>query len=707
MAVDPSASQIAVARLVNPLGNTAWPQTTHLTIRRPVERVARGQAFQIEVVDAQGARLPPEVRIHYRFDGPDAAAVEETEPMRRVDGAMTARRENVVRPFSYRVEGGDDQSMPWRNVEVVEPPAVESVVRAVDPAGLHGLAADVGPAAHSRAGGHARRRSPARLPGRSARRRSVSKVARRFPPNSSDDGRAFTADFTVEKSGSYWFELTDRDGLVGGSDDRWEIHAIPDAPPTVSIEQPAANLFVTPQAILPIRVAAKDDLAVAKIVLAFRRGESDTDQTTSLWSSGTHPATRTNDRETLHVDYRWDLGPLRLKPGEQIVFHAAATDYRPQTANSEPRSLKIISPAELQNRMADREKLILAELERALKIQRGCRAQVESLRARLAEPRHVGQAEVDQLQAIGHDQREADQVLTSAEEGIPMHVHALLADLDNNRLPSDDVRRRMSELLGEIEQIGRDHLPVIDRELTAAAKTAQVALDEQDRAERSDRPVAASLASAEKHQDAVIALLEKLAGRLARWDSYRNFSREIGQLLRDQEDAARRTSDVGRRTLTQELRDLSPLDLAELKQLGGRQLELARLLDRILQEMDQAGNRLRRNDPSSAQTVANAVQQARRRAISGQMRAVGTQIDANRIGRAAAGQKLIARDLQGILDILTARSRQASMGQTQSTQARTSSRRDATANRRLRGQKPGPAVGCNRYFAAGRRRQDA
>ena len=47
--------------------------------------------------------------------------------MRLVDGAMIARRENVLRPFSYRVEGGDDQSMPWLDVEVVEPPAVESL----------------------------------------------------------------------------------------------------------------------------------------------------------------------------------------------------------------------------------------------------------------------------------------------------------------------------------------------------------------------------------------------------------------------------------------------------------------------------------------------------------------------------------------------------------------------------------------------------
>ena len=35
----------------------------------------------------------------------------------------------------------------------------------------------------------------------------------------------------VEKSGDYWFELTDSAGLVGGGDARGEIVAVPDQPP--------------------------------------------------------------------------------------------------------------------------------------------------------------------------------------------------------------------------------------------------------------------------------------------------------------------------------------------------------------------------------------------------------------------------------------------------------------------------------------------
>ena len=93
----------------------------------------------------------------------------------------------------------------------------------------------------------------------------------------------------IEKSGSYWFELTDHEGFRGGSDDRWEIHAVADAPPVVSIQQPAANLLVTPRAVVPLRVSAKDDLALRDVMLVFRAGDAGPERTVPLWTADGSP----------------------------------------------------------------------------------------------------------------------------------------------------------------------------------------------------------------------------------------------------------------------------------------------------------------------------------------------------------------------------------------------------------------------------------
>ena len=110
-----------------------------------------------------------------------------------------------------------------------------------------------------------------------------------------------------------------------------------------------------------------------------------------------------------------------------------------------------------------------------------------------------------------------------------------------------------------------------------------------------------------------------MLGQLRQWEDYRRFHRDVAQLLRQQEELARNAAEMGRRTLTKELEDLSPEEAAELKVLGGRQLELARRLDRIEQEMEQSLGELRQNDPLAAATVADALDEARRLALTAAM----------------------------------------------------------------------------------------
>lgn len=252
--------------------------------------------------------------------------------------ASTASRENVLRPFAYRIEGGDDRSMPWRDVQVVEPPAIASIfVRLIPPSYTRWPTSQGERHIRALKGTTVQITGLATKPLQSAVLH-VEGVAS-APARLGDHGRAFTAEFTLEKSGSYWFVLTDREGIEGGGDDRWEIHAIADAPPTVVIEQPTANLSVTARAVVPVRVAVKDDLAIRDIVLVFHCDDADTknvqasqhsapvgnDKAVTLWQADRdHPkspptgsAMPEADRRV--VDYRWDLRGLDLKPGMQVA----------------------------------------------------------------------------------------------------------------------------------------------------------------------------------------------------------------------------------------------------------------------------------------------------------------------------------------------------------------------------------------------------
>ena len=685
-ALDPPALQIAVARIVNPFGQTAWPRRNHIEFVDRVERVARGGVFEVELIDAKGARLPTDVLIHYRFDNPDGGVTVETEPIRPIGSRLVARRENVARAFSYRAEGGDDRSMPWTAVKVVDPPAITALSIRLIPPKYTGC-----PPRKSKK--NIRALVGTRMEIAAKTTKPLAAVAlcmegdRRIPGRISRSGRRFTApgpespEVQIDRSGSYWFELTGRNGLKGGRGDRWEIRAVPDTPPSVTIDRPTAKVFVTPKAVVPIKVSAEDDLALHEIALVFELTSQTTKGdrksaillyrrdagTTDLCSQCGGFYDEQCDHRT--VKYRWELEKLGLTPGVQITFHAAAADYLPQTGTSEPRQVIVISDEQLQNRLADWQDTILAEVARVLKMQLGCRSQLEAILVRLDQLGQLEHLDVDRLQAVELNQRRVSHSLTDRSEGVRMHVLVLLAEVKNNRLDRPGVQQRMTALLDEIDRLRREHLTPADHELTVAIKSAiNVARPFWPCREEPNKPNTAKMAvpqlsvarlldNAGGHQNAVVASLERILGRLTRSDGYRRFHREIGALLRDQETLLEHTVEIGRRTLTWNLEDLGAEDLAELKILSARQLELARQFDRIRHGMDRAAEELRQSDPHSADTLAVALSEATQLAVGTKMHSAGSHIRNNRVGRATARQKQINAELQRLLDILADRQR--------------------------------------------------
>ena len=76
--LDPSDSRTALARLIDPLGDVAWPQVHHLEIRKPVpQRVDRGGTFRVAVVDA------PESSFRPRSSSIISSRIPMVRPLRR------------------------------------------------------------------------------------------------------------------------------------------------------------------------------------------------------------------------------------------------------------------------------------------------------------------------------------------------------------------------------------------------------------------------------------------------------------------------------------------------------------------------------------------------------------------------------------------------------------------------------------------------
>lgn len=671
--VAPNSTRIAVGRMVQPLGGEPWPKFYSVAFREAPTRLAVGQVFEVELLNDREHRLPEEARIFYRYDENQSEASEDSQPMQLLNGTLVARKEGVTRPFWYRAEGGDDRSMDWIRLEVVEPPKVNQLQITLHPPAYSGL-----PVEPSERGIAALRGTRIALAGSSTKKLRSVKVCQ----ESGDELTAVLADggyrfslpadaevpFVVDKSGPYWLKLEDAEGLVGGTSDRWEIRAIADQVPTVTIEQPASNIFVTARGEVPIKIAVKDDMAIQQVTLHFSRSDRTDvqDFAIPLYQAPERSSTPLPPGQLLSgqlaesrvVEHRWSLEELQLAAGSQLTVWATATDYLPQTGKSTVRRISVITPAELEERLAQRQTLIFGELQRVLKLQQDARAQTQSLDIQLNKVGRLNKPDVDQAQSAELNQRQVKRTLTSPSEGIPAQIADFLDDLHNNRVDSPDLERQMTSIAAELERVDKEHLAEVERELTSLIKAAQTGLGDAKSADQADPMQRDALATAGQNQDQVIGSLERMLAELGQWDSYRRFAREIAQLQQAQGEIGAATKAIGEKTLGRDWKDLDAQQQADLKKLSAGQMELSRRLEKTQQQMAEMSASLKQSDPLSSSTIADGLHQAQQSGISNQMRNSSRQLEQNQLGQAAQQQAKIAKDLEELLATLSNRREQ-------------------------------------------------
>ncbi|MCH5375042.1 MAG: hypothetical protein JJ992_13785, partial [Planctomycetes bacterium] len=626
------------------------------------------------MIDRNG-NLPSAVQIYYWFDGEDQANAQRNE-MKYSDDRMVHRLENVTRSLKYRAEGGDDDTMEWISLEVVEPPRVESLaVR------LHPPKYTAWPPEPSGGNIHALVGTVVELRGRLSEPASVvnlivddREVSPPVPIQIDADGLGFGIEanaeppWTITESGEYGFQITDPAGLSGVGEARWTIRAIPDERPIVSLEKPSANSFVTPNALVPLQGVVRDDVAVHSISIHYRRGDAGSEldaEIVPVFEGSNRPLAAADragigaaSEHVVPVDYDWDLSEMPgLKPGLWIDFELVADDYKPQTERSTSRRLTIISISELEERISARRSFILGQLAEVLRVQREVRSETKSLDIAWEELGQFRQLDVDRLQSAELRQRQVGELLSDPSDGVETQITTLLDELRGNRIDSQEVDQRMSELLGAVREISRQMLPEIQRELIAASKAARQSLHAADDGvpPTADPSVATSLNSAGQQQAAVIAALEKLLGDFSQWDNYHRFSRELIRLRQTQDEVRQDTERMRLETLAKDFDELTPEQRAGLRRIGLRQTELAREFVRIQSRMEQIQAELVENDPVAAETLADTISRARQTAVGGQMRDTGRRIDNHQLGPATNAQQRILQNLQDLIDTLVNR----------------------------------------------------
>jgi hypothetical protein len=153
--------------------------------------------------------------------------------------------------------------------------------------------------------------------------------------------RELTGSFVAKKTGTYHFVFygAGRKALATGPDITLNVEA--DAPPQVSLLTPAAEIEIDPGQQVTLKYEASDDYGLGGLALVFRTpGAKEETRITlpredSRRSRGTHT---------------WDLGTLKVQPGDRITYYIEAKDNDavegPKRGVSRTQVLRVYSAAE-------------------------------------------------------------------------------------------------------------------------------------------------------------------------------------------------------------------------------------------------------------------------------------------------------------------------------------------------------------------------
>ncbi len=322
-----------LARALLPSANIERVSKTRIVVVDPTPAdavVPRGDTVPV-VVEVSGR---PASEIHLETFAGGARASVRMKPIG--PARFTANVDVGTDTLQYRIRGGDALTRRYRITAYPAPQVVafHKTYRVPDyakmePRTVHETAGDL----EGLEGTRVELKLDVDQPVRAAELRIENGAqATTVPLQKAEDGSLRT-DLTLEKPGTYHVRLVaERTGFENRYRPVYEIRVLPDLVPQVELKTPERDVTVTPDEVVGLAAVARDDFGIASLVQSVQVNRS-------AWRDEGAPAVATNAE--VSVERSWDLMPMGLKPGDQVLVKFVATDLKGNIGESTVRRLTI------------------------------------------------------------------------------------------------------------------------------------------------------------------------------------------------------------------------------------------------------------------------------------------------------------------------------------------------------------------------------
>ncbi|MCG3137921.1 MAG: hypothetical protein HJJLKODD_01776 [Phycisphaerae bacterium] len=636
LATNPSWMTTGVQRWMVPFVAPDWPRSTEIIPLTGPILLARGESAVVAMELRRGAK--PTLRGYLHLEKSNGESERIT--MRQEGPARYAwNLPTVTQPLRYWFEAGDDntRNQPF-TIEVVDRPQVTHLrLEVLPPDYLSDRAAESIPAGQKSismiSGSALRVELSASKP--LARREDGSVQA--WIQNSRDQKQLtpitsepmlLVAELRPTSDESYEFVLVDVNGFENSDRQKLTVNLRPDAPPTVSLQQPVETVSITPAGEVAVAATIRDDLGISSITLrgTIREPATPFQHEINEWTA----SRELNNQNVVNLRYDWPLASMNLQPGQSVEGQLVAEDNRrigellPQSGSSYKWWLKVVTPAELLaqisdelNQLAKRLRLFLDVQERLLPIMTAWKSDEPSTEAAERTLQQLSSQQRQLLEQLSAIRRQAEQLGERLRRN----------NLEGGREPA---QAAMVET--QLRNVAEPALAEANR-LLGALRAA------------TEPDPAATMSQATQQVQQATTVIRRLLNELSLWDDLNSVLLNLRELVDLQQQTSRQTAEVQNQTLGKSLEELSEAERKELQRTTEQQERVSRDLQQAMENLQRLADKLRRDDPEQALAVAEARRRLEAQAASQHSDQAAQAIRQNQTGTAISEQNQVERAL--------------------------------------------------------------
>ena len=524
------------------LSTEEYPYRTHLELEGFTEYhigVPRGDA--LEILARASGDIPRRVDVTIDYE---AGTNRHAMPRIGDDPVFLYEVSSVNESFEVIVEGGDYRT-PVHRVEVLERPWVEALVARVLPPEYTGLeptetSGDVGEIAVPR-GSKLVLRGRTNKPLASA---SLAAEGESIVLSLVDGDRSeFTGVFEPKTGGPATIELVDLEGVPPDRLMQFSTHLLADRQPIVQVEIRGLGPMITPEAVVPLSIEAKDDYRIDRVTIAWEvsggvapeptpRPEKDTERPPPKGEAALPieglPA------NPVSAKTRWEIGPLEIRPERRLTLRVGAVDNDAldgaKTGYSPLVSFLVVTAERLGEEFMRREEEQRRILERIIEEEKGVRDTTYALiDGAWKKEGELVREDLEQLFALARKERGHGRQLLSIADA----VEQILLEMENNRIgEADDLARLAESIIRPLRTLGETTLPDAATRFGAIRET-------RDPAVRIARGIELA-----RLLESKIEQLDEVLQRMVRLEGFTEIVRRLRAIIRTQKESSEMAREI-------------------------------------------------------------------------------------------------------------------------------------------------------------------